>query len=334
MTEPKLTVSGLVKRFQTGDGFRKRTLTAVDSVDFELRAGETVALIGESGSGKSTVARCVARLVEPDAGEVVLDGQDLTSLPRRRLWQAYRHLQLVFQDPASSLNPRMTARAAIEEPLRLHSRLGSAQRAAKVLELLDQVGLRRELGGRYPRQLSGGECQRVAIARALAVEPSVLLLDEPTASLDVSVRRHILELLLRIQQERGLAYLFISHDLGTVRSVADRVLVIYLGSIVEQGTVEEIFGRPAHPYTRALLSAETVAEFGRTKPARFRLTGEITTAFSHGSGCRLAPRCPLSQPSCVTTEPAPTALSPTHVAACPVTAASALSSGDTARKGG
>jgi peptide/nickel transport system ATP-binding protein len=332
MTEPKLAVSGLVKRFQVGDGFRRQTLTAVDSIDFELHAGETVALIGESGSGKSTVARCVARLVEPDAGEVVLDGQKLTSLPRRRLWTAYRHLQMVFQDPASSLNPRMTVRAAIDEPLRLHSTLDSAKRAAKVAELLDQVGLARELAGRYPRQLSGGECQRVAIARALAVEPSVLLLDEPTASLDVSVRRHILELLLRIQRERGLGYLFISHDLGTVRSVADRVLVIYLGAIVEQGSVAEIFGRPTHPYTRALLSAETVAEFGRVKPARFRLNGEITSALHHGSGCRLAPRCPLSRPSCVTTAPAPTALSPTHAVACPVTTAGTPSGDDKARK--
>jgi peptide/nickel transport system ATP-binding protein/oligopeptide transport system ATP-binding protein len=331
-TEPKLTVSGLVKRFQIGDGFRKRTLTAVDSVDFEVRAGETVALIGESGSGKSTVARCVARLVEPDAGGIVLDGQNLASMPRRQLWKAYRQLQMVFQDPASSLNPRMTARAAIEEPLRLHSRLDSAQRAAKVAELLDQVGLAAGLAGRYPRQLSGGECQRVAIARALAVEPSVLLLDEPTASLDVSVRRHILDLLLRIQQARGLGYLFISHDLGTVRNVADRVLVMYLGSIVEQGTVEEIFGRPTHPYTRALLSAETVAEFGRVKPARFRLNGEIGSALSHGSGCRLAPRCPLGQPSCVTSAPPPAVLSPTHTVLCPVTVASAPPGGDTARK--
>ncbi len=325
-----LTVSGLVKQYPVTAGLRTRTLTAVDGVDLELHAGQTVALIGESGSGKSTVARCIARLVEPTAGRVMLGDQDLTALPRRAMWRAYQDLQMVFQDPASSLDPRMTVAAAIEEPLRLHSDASAASRTATVAGLLDQVGLRRELAGRYPRQLSGGECQRVAIARAMAVEPRVLLLDEPTASLDVSVRRTVLELLLRIQRERAMAYLFISHDLTTVRHIADRVLVMYPGTIVEQGTVDEVFSHPTHPYTRALLSAATVAEYGRTR-TRFRLDGEITTALSAGPGCKLAPRCPLSLPSCSDSAPSPAALSPTHLVRCPVTATTSAPGGGTAR---
>lgn len=314
-----LQVSGLVKKFPISDHGRTRTLTAVDNVSLELRAGETLAIIGESGSGKSTLARCIARLVEPTAGDVVLGDLDLGTLPRRSLWKAYRQLQMVFQDPVSSLNPRMTARAIVEEPLRLHSTLGRADRSTRVDELIDRVGLDLNLAERYPRQLSGGECQRVAIARALAVEPEILLLDEPTASLDVSVRGRILDLLQSLQEEKRLAYMFISHDLEVVRRIADRAMVLYMGAVVEQGTAAEVFEHPTHPYTWALLSAATTAEYSRHK-SRFRLTGEIQSPIDLKPGCRLAPRCPLRAPSCVESAPESIPLSATHHVWCPVTA--------------
>src|SRR5258705_3499452 len=216
MSTPVLTVSRLVKEFRVSTHGRTRTLIAVDGIDLDVRAGETVALIGESGSGKSTLARCIARLVEPTSGEVTVGAARSPALPNRSLWKAYRDLQMVFQDPPSSLNPRMTARSIVDEPLRLHTGLDREARAVRVGELLAQVRLSPGLSDRYPRQLSGGECQRIAIARALAVGPKVILLDEPTSSLDVSVRRQILELLQRIQREQELAYLFISHDLEVV----------------------------------------------------------------------------------------------------------------------
>ena len=319
MTEPMLRVSGLVKRFPLRGHGRGHTLTAVDGVDLEIHAGETVALIGESGSGKSTVARCIARLVEPTSGAIVLDGHDLTATRRRSVWQHYADLQMVFQDPPASLNPRMTVRQTIEEPLRLHTSLARDARMSAVEELLRQVGLRPELADRYPRQLSGGECQRVAIARALAVEPKLLLLDEPTASLDVSVRGQILELLQRLQAERDLAYLFISHDLVVVRHIADRVLVMYLGTVVEEGTAEEVFDSPTHPYTQALLTAAPVPEYGH-RPRRLRLRGEIPSPTNLPPGCRLAARCPMAIASCSVTPPDAIAISPSHSARCPVVA--------------
>ena len=319
MSDPVLKVTGLVKRFPIRSRGRRHLLTAVDGVDLKLYAGETVALIGESGSGKSSVARCITRLVEPTGGQITLEGHDLSAAPKGSLWKFYGDLQMVFQDPPSSLNPRMTVRQTIEEPLRLHTKLTADERTAAVDDLLAQVGLRAELAGRYPRQLSGGECQRVAIARALAVEPKVLLLDEPTASLDVSVRGQILELLTRLQVERGLAYLFISHDLAVVRHIADRVIVMYLGEIVEDGTAEEVFEHPVHPYTQALLTAAPVAEYGH-RSERLRLRGEIPSPTALPPGCRLASRCPMALSSCSNAPPASIAVSSTHSARCPVVA--------------
>jgi oligopeptide/dipeptide ABC transporter ATP-binding protein len=320
MSDAVLQVQGLVKRFPLR--VHHGVLTAVDGVDLEVASGETVALIGESGSGKSTVARCIARLVEPTEGRVRVAEKDLTAVPKSAVWHAYSDLQMVFQDPASALNPRMTARQTIEEPLRLHTTMDRAARRGAVDDLLDQVGLRRDLDVRYPRQLSGGECQRVAIARALAVGPKVILLDEPTASLDVSVRGHILDLLARLQAERDLAYLFISHDLAVVRHIADRVLVMYLGVIVEEGTAAEVFEAPTHPYTRALLSAVPVAEYGR-RPKRLRLTGEIPSPTNLPPGCRLASRCPLAVSACSHSPPASIPVSSTHSVRCPVVAQAA-----------
>jgi len=314
-----LAVTGLTKRFRVRDGAAgHRLLTAVEGVDLELAAGKTLALVGESGSGKSTVARCITRLVEPDAGTVRLGDRDVTAMSGRALRAAYGEMQLVFQDPNSSLDPRQSVRAIVEEPLRLHTRADRTARRARVEALLADVRLDAELAERYPRQLSGGQRQRVGIARALAVDPTFLLLDEPTASLDVSVRRDVLRLLRRLRRERGLGFLLISHDLEAVRQMADEVAVMYLGKIIERGRAAEVFDAPAHPYTRALLSSAPTAEYGRRKQ-RLRLRGEIPSAVDLPRGCRLASRCPLAERSCHETYPADIPLSPTHTAACPVT---------------
>jgi oligopeptide/dipeptide ABC transporter ATP-binding protein len=318
LSQPVLSVFGLRKEFNIRNGGAHATLTAVDNVDLSVSAGETVGLVGESGSGKSVLARCIARLVEPTGGEVRLAGVTLSSLRSSELAKAYRDLQMVFQDPNSSLNPRMTVRQVIEEPLRVHFHLGRAAREERALQLLADVDLSSELLSRYPRQLSGGQRQRVGIARALAVRPRVVLLDEPTASLDVSVRGQILRLLARIQAEQDIGYLFISHDLEVVRYFAHRVMVMYLGTVVEQGPTAEIFAHPAHPYTRALLSAAPVAEHGRVKK-RLLLSGEIPSPINLPTGCRLASRCPLVQPSCTASVPPLAPVAPGHLSACPVT---------------
>jgi oligopeptide/dipeptide ABC transporter ATP-binding protein len=312
-----LVVSQLRKEYRIGSRTRRQRLTAVDGIDFEVRKGETVALVGESGSGKSTVARCVTRLVEPTSGVVLLDGVAITSMRRMKLASAYRDIQMVFQDPSSSLNPRMTVRAILDEPLRLHSDQSRTQREKTVVGLLESVKLSADFLQRSPWQLSGGQRQRVGIARALAVHPKIILLDEPTASLDVSVRGQVIELLAAIQREKGLAYLFISHDLGVVQKIADRVLVMYLGGIVESGPTAEVFGNPTHPYTRALLSAAPVAEYGRIKH-RFMLKGEIPSPVDLPPGCRLAGRCPLVTPECLNAVPPLLSVSARHFAACPV----------------
>ncbi|MFO1082051.1 MAG: oligopeptide/dipeptide ABC transporter ATP-binding protein [Reyranellaceae bacterium] len=314
MTGGLLEVRGLRKAFPVGGG---RRLMAIDGVDLALAAGETLALVGESGSGKSTVARCLVRLVEPSDGEVRLDGQSLGNLPPRALAGLYRRIQMVFQDPNASLNPRMSVRQVLEEPLILHLELGTEARSRRVRELIEQVGLGVHHLDRYPHELSGGQRQRVGIARAIAVSPEIVLLDEPTSSLDVSVRGQILDLLLDLQQRLGLAYLFISHDLQVVRHVADRVAVMYLGVIVEQGATEQVFARPRHPYTRALLSATPIPRWGAAR-RRLRLTGEITSPVDPPDACRLAGRCPLVQPSCRNRRPPLLEIEPGHAVACPV----------------
>lgn len=321
MTSPVLNVIDLHKEFRVKRGGRARVLTAVDSVSVDIVAGETVALVGESGSGKSTAARCIARLIEPTSGFIAIDGRDLDGLTHRALSRAYGDIQMVFQDPNSSLNPRMTVRAILHEPLRLHTAMTKEERDARALELLEAVGLGGEHLDRYPYQLSGGQRQRVGIARAIAVNPKVLLLDEPTASLDVSVRGHVLALLKRLQRELDMAYLFISHDLEVVRRIADKVLVMYLGGIVEAGSTEDVFERPRHPYTRALLAAAPSLEPPRDPGVasdRFRLAGEIPSPFDVGRGCRLAGRCPFVQDGCREQRPELIDVSATHAVACPV----------------
>ena len=315
--EPVLVVRGLRKEFRVRHGGLARRLTAVDGIDFELRKGETVALVGESGSGKSTVARCIARLIEPTSGDVVLDGVHLSSIRQRHLSKIYKDLQMVFQDPNSSLDPRMTVRTTMEEPLRLNTKLNRKDRRERAQQLCKDVDLDPGLLDRYPRQLSGGQRQRVGIARALAVDPKLILLDEPTASLDVSVRGQVLQLLTHVQKQRDLAYLFISHDLETVRRVSDRVLVMYLGGVIEAGPTAEVFEQPRHPYTQALLSAAPQVVYGRVK-SRLRLSGEIPSPIDLPKGCRLASRCPLVQSSCTESVPPLLPVSPSHFVACPV----------------
>lgn len=310
---PIVQVRDLRKQFAVGKG---QKLHAIDGISFDLRPGRTLALVGESGSGKSTVARCIVRLIEPTSGDIVLHGNSLLPLNTLQMSRKYRQLQMVFQDPNASLNPRMTVRKVIEEPLILHLDLTAQARGARLRELIEMVGLTVAHLDRYPHELSGGQRQRVGIARALAISPEVVLLDEPTASLDVSVRGQVLTLLKRLQADLNLAFLFISHDLQVVRHIADDVAVMYLGKIVEQGPCEEIFGAPRHPYTQALISSAPVAKWGATRN-RVRLSGEISTPVDPPRACRLAGRCPIEQPVCATTDMPLSDIGKGHSVACP-----------------
>jgi peptide/nickel transport system ATP-binding protein len=296
VSEQILEVEGLVKHFDAGHG---RVVHAVEDVSLEIAPGEVVGLVGESGSGKSTVGNCVLRLLEPTAGSIRLRGTDVTHLSRRALRPLRREMHMVFQDPYSSLNPRMTNGAVVGEPLRLHGITKSDdERESRVVELFDQVGLNPELRHRYPHELSGGQRQRVGLARALSVQPSLLIADEPVSALDVSVQAAILNLLSDLQEELGFACLFITHDLSIVEYFCDRVVVMYLGRVVETGTVEQIFSRPQHPYTQALLSAAVVPD-PRVQRTRSRITleGDLPSPIDVPSGCAFRTRCPLCHES-------------------------------------
>ncbi len=316
---PLLSVHGLTKHFFIGYFMAQQRLVAVDDVDFELHRGETLGLVGESGSGKSTLARCVLRLIEPTSGEVVFDGTSLTRLSGSDLRRFYRRMQMVFQDHGSSLNPRMSVQETVAEPLTLHLGLSRRVRDARVHELVNLVGLSSSHLDRFPHQLSGGQRQRVGIARAIATNPDLVILDEPTSSLDVSVRGQILQLLRDLQERLGLAYLLISHDLSVVRHVCQRVAVMYLGKIVEQGTTAQVFQKPEHPYTRALLSAVPKAAYGQRKE-RVRLEGEIQSPINLGRACRLFGRCPEAVEICSTAHPPLEDLGEGHMVACYVAA--------------
>ena len=296
MSEQILEVDGLVKHFDAGHG---RVVHAVEDVSLEIAPGEVVGLVGESGSGKSTVGNCILRLLEPTAGSIRLHGTDVTHLSRRALRPLRREMHMVFQDPYSSLNPRMTNGTIVGEPLRLHRITHSDdERESRVVELFDQVGLNPELRHRYPHELSGGQRQRVGLARALSVQPSLLIADEPVSALDVSVQAAILNLLSDLQEELGFACLFITHDLSIVEYFCDRVVVMYLGRVVETGTVEQIFNRPQHPYTQALLSAAVVPD-PRVQRTRSRITleGDLPSPIDVPSGCAFRTRCPLCHES-------------------------------------
>lgn len=298
MNEPLLQVARLVKRYPVRSGlFRHRDLVAADDISLTLRAGETLALVGESGSGKSTVGRCVLQLESPTGGRVLLGEEVVTDLRDQEMRKMRPHMQMVYQEPLDSLNPRHPVGKLVAEPLRLHKIVSKQQVHERVVELFRLVGLGAEHVGRYAHELSGGQQQRVGIARALATNPGLLILDEPTSALDVSVEAQILNLLRDLQKRFQLAYLFISHDLAVVSMLADRIAVMYLGQIVETGPTREVLANSYHPYTRALVSA-TPVDHPRQKKQRIMLEGEPTSPIDPPQHCRLAPRCPYALPQC------------------------------------
>jgi len=292
-------ISGLLARLR---GQPEPTVRAVDSLSFEVAHGETLGLVGESGCGKSTVARCLVRLLNPTAGSIRYAGAEIATLDAQALRPFRRDIQMVFQDPTASLNPRLSVQSAIQEPLSLHADLGAAERRARVDELMEEVGLGRDLRDRYPHELSGGQRQRVNIARAIATNPRFVVLDEPTSALDVSLRSRAILLLEKLRDRLGLSYLFISHDLATVKYLATRVAVMYLGSIMEVSTTSDLFAKPLHPYTRALLAAVPVPD-PDAKRDDFALVGEIPSPIDVSPGCRLRGRCPLAKPVCAERPP-------------------------------
>ena len=296
-----LELRDLTKEFPIRSPFLRRRLgavVAVAGVDLDVAAGETVALVGESGSGKSTLGRLIVRLLEPTRGTIRFRGQDLLALEGRALRQARRHFQVVFQDPYGSLNPRMRIGDALFEPLLVHGLAGRRERAARVAAMLAEVGLPAEAAGRYPHEFSGGQRQRIGIARALAPQPDLLVADEPVSALDLSVRAQIVNLLANLQKSRGIAMLFIAHDLALVEQIADRIAVLYLGRIVEEGPAAALLGAPLHPYTASLIAAvprvRPAGEARRVRPA----AGEPPSASAPPPGCPFHPRCPIARERC------------------------------------
>ena len=283
---------------------RSAVLRAVDKVSLRIHSGETVALVGESGSGKTTIGRCVVRLIEPTGGRIVVRGRDITRLGRRELRPLRRQMHIVFQDPYSSLNPRMTVGQIVGGPLIHHGLTRRSERRARVSEMLDRVGLRSELQDRYPHSLSGGQRQRVAIARALIIRPGLLVADEPISALDASVQASTLNLLVDLQAEMRFACLFITHDLSAAQFLADRIAVMYLGQVVEEGSREEIFARPRHPYTQALLSSVLIPDPAIQRTRRqILLPGDPPSPINPPAGCRFHTRCPIAIDRCRVEQP-------------------------------
>jgi oligopeptide transport system ATP-binding protein len=320
-----LEVQDLTKHFPVTKGivFRRAVgqVKAVDGVSFSIEKGEALGLVGESGCGKSTIARCLLKLLAPTSGQVRFDGADLESLDRQATTRFRRRVQAIFQDPYSSLNPRMKVREIVGEPLYVHGLEKGAGLARRVDRLLEQCGLPKRLAERYPHEMSGGQRQRVGIARALALEPELVVCDEPVSALDVSIQAQIINLLDDLRTEFGLTYLFIGHDLSVVRHLCDRVAVMYLGKLVEIAASDELFDHPCHPYTRALLSAvplpDPAAEEAREHQV---LPGEVPSPLNPPPGCVFHPRCSLAEPACRQRVPDLLELRPEHWVACPVVA--------------
>ena len=322
MSETILEVRDLVKHFPMGGrgllGGKPAVVKAVDGVSFSIRRGETLGLVGESGCGKTTTGRCILQLEKPTSGQIIFEGQELTAFSEKELRKVRRRMQVIFQDPYSSLNPRMTVGQIIAEPLAVHDIVPERwARKARVTQLLSHAGLLPAMADRYPHELSGGQRQRVGVARALAMEPSLIICDEPVSALDVSIQAQIINLLEELQAEFGLTYLFVAHDLSVVRHISDRVAVMYLGKIVEITDRKSLYESPQHPYTKALLSAvpipDPAVEAGRE---RVVLGGEVPSALNPPSGCVFHPRCPIAVDDCRRVVPELREVRPEHRAAC------------------
>jgi len=323
MSEPLLVVENLVKHFPVRQGVFSKTVgavRAVDGISFSIPRGKTLSLVGESGSGKTTAGRCILRLIEPTEGAVRFDGVDVVQLPRKQLRQLRKRMQLIFQDPYGSLNPRMTVYGMLAEILQAHRVVPRAARRDRVYELLELVGLPHEAADRYPHEFSGGQRQRIGIARALAVAPDLIVADEPVSALDVSIQAQILNLMEDIQEKLGLTYLFIGHNLSVIQHISDYVAVMYLGRIVEYGPVAEIFERPIHPYTKGLLAAVPVPDPAR-KRQREVPRGDVPSPINPPSGCHFHPRCADRDDAiCPIQDTALVEVTPGHFAACHVNA--------------
>lgn len=320
MSQDLLVVEDLVKHFPVKEGVFARTVgavRAVDGISFSIPRGTTLSLVGESGSGKTTAGRATLRLIEPTSGAITFDGIPVTNLGARELRALRKRVQIIFQDPYGSLNPRMTVYNVLSEAMRAHCIGDRHSRRARCFELLELVGLPPESADRYPHEFSGGQRQRIGIARALAVDPDLIVADEPVSALDVSVQAQILNLLKDLQAKLGLTYLFIGHDLSVIRHISESVAVMYLGRIVETGPADEIFRAPVHPYTRALLSAVPVAD-PRRKSRRIILPGDVPSPIDPPGGCPFHPRCPDAVESCAKTAQQLVDVSPGHRAACAI----------------
>lgn len=318
--QPVLEVRGLVKHYTSGSPFAvRRIVRAVDGVDLTIGRGEILGLVGESGSGKSTVGRCVARLTTPTAGTIKLLGRDITHLSRRQMRPLRTDVHMVFQDPFSSLNPRMTVGDIVAEPLRQHGRATRRERTQRASEMLERTGLGAEIRARYPHELSGGQRQRAALARALVLRPALVVADEPVSALDVSVQASILNAILDLQADMGFSCLFITHDLSVVRFISDRITVMYFGRIMESASCEEMFANPQHPYTQALLSAAPPADpsLARDRQERVILSGELPSPSTELVGCPFNTRCPLVVDRCLVERPVLAGITAAdHLCAC------------------
>lgn len=311
MSEPILQVKELKKHFKTPKGM----LSAVDGVSFTIEKGKTLGIVGESGCGKSTTGRCILRLIEPTAGTIIFNGRDIAKLKAGELRRARKDMQIIFQDPFSSLDPRMTVREIIMEPLKLNKIVtGKAALEQKVLDLMAEVGLAERFVDSYPHQLDGGRRQRVGIARALAVNPKLIICDEPVSALDVSIQAQILNLLKELQERLELTYIFITHDLAVVNHFSDDIAVMYLGKLVEKAPTEELFDNPLHPYTKALLSAIPIPEVDQ--PEQIIIKGEVTSPINLPDACRFHKRCDMECPMAETGEPPLIEVRPNHFVAC------------------